>query len=262
LLDPPLHEFIPHEPEQLAALASALGISVAEMRRRCNDLAETNPMIGHRGVRLGITHPAITRMQVRAILEAAAELIKGGKEANPELLVPVTCDVAEMTATKVELESAREEIESRLGTRVDCPLGTMIETPRACLLAGEMAEVAEFFSIGSNDLTQMCFAFSRDDSSRFLPAYLEQSILRADPFQTIDRNGVGQLIEMAVQRGRNTRPDLKVGICGRHGGDADSIAFCHRAGLDYVSCLPNQILPARLAAAQAALRSQTVSRSD
>jgi pyruvate,orthophosphate dikinase len=253
LLDPPLHEFAPRELDEQQELAASLGLAGSEFRDRCAALRETNPMMGHRGVRLGITQPQITRMQVRAILEAAAELRRDGVDARPELMVPVTCDPAEIAAVRAWFEHVRRDVENSFAAKITCPLGTMIETPRACLLADKMAAQAEFFSIGSNDLTQMCFAFSRDDSSRFLPAYLEQSILAADPFQTLDQHGVGQLVQMAVRKGRQARPELKVGICGNHGGDPASIACCHQLGLDYVSCLPNQVLPARLAAAQAPL---------
>jgi pyruvate,orthophosphate dikinase len=253
LMDPPLHEFVPRDLDEQQELARSLGVPGSEFRDRCAALHETNPMMGHRGVRLGITHPEITQMQVRAILEAAAELQRDSIDARPELMVPLTCDSAELAATRRLFEQVRQEVESRFSATIACPLGTMIETPRACLLADQMAVEAEFFSIGSNDLTQMCFAFSRDDSSRFLPAYMDQRILRADPFQTLDQQGVGQLVQMAVRKARDTRPDLKVGICGNQGSDPASIGFCFRCGLDYVSCLPNQVKQARLAAAQASL---------
>jgi pyruvate,orthophosphate dikinase len=253
LLDPPLHEFVPQSEEGRAELARALHIDPAEVARRGEALHEVNPMMGHRGVRLGITYPEVTAMQVRALLEAAAELKKAGKDPRPELMVPVTGDVSELEATRKVFDRVRDEVRRETGVEVPCLYGTMIEIPRACLLADRMAREAEFFSFGTNDLTQMTFGFSRDDIGGFLGAYLEQSLLEADPFQTIDQDGVGQLIEMAVQKGRQTRPDLKIGICGEHGGDPPSVKFCYKVGLDYVSCSPFRVPIARLAAAQAAL---------
>jgi pyruvate,orthophosphate dikinase len=253
LLDPPLHEFVPHSEEHQAELAKALRIDVAEVRKRGEALHETNPMMGHRGVRLGITYPEITEMQVRAIFEAAIELKKAGKNPKPELMVPVTCDVSELSATKKIFDRVREEVQKAAGVEMECLYGTMIEIPRACLLADRMARSAEFFSFGTNDLTQMTFGFSRDDSDRFLHPYIEQGLLEADPFKTIDKDGVGALMEMAVQKGRQTRPTLKIGICGEHGGDPESVKFCAKLGLDYVSCSPFRVPIARLAAAQAAL---------
>ncbi len=253
LLDPPLHEFVPHNEEAVRQMAEALHIDAAEVKRRGDALHEVNPMMGHRGVRLGITYPEITEMQVRAILEAASELMKAGKNPHPELMVPVTCDVSELDATKKIFDRVRAEVKKQSGVEVECLYGTMIEIPRACLLADRMAKASEFFSFGTNDLTQMTFGFSRDDTDRFLPAYLEEDLLPADPFKTIDKDGVGQLIEMAVQKGRQTRKDLKIGICGEHGGDPASVKFCARVGLNYVSCSPFRVPIARLAAAQAAL---------
>ena len=254
LLDPPLHEFVPQREEAQAELAKALGISVEEVKKRGDSLHEMNPMMGHRGVRLGITYPEVTEMQVRAILEAAAELIKDGKKAEPELMVPVTCDVAELDNTKVIFDRIRAEVKQATGVEVPCLYGTMIEIPRACLLADQMAKSAQFFSFGTNDLTQMGFGFSRDDIGGFLQDYLDKGILKADPFQTIDQEGVGQLIQMAVAKGRATRPDLKIGICGEQGGDPASVNFCYETGLNYVSCSPYRVPIARLAAAQAALK--------
>jgi pyruvate,orthophosphate dikinase len=253
LLDPPLHEFVPHNEEAVRQMAEALRIDPAEVKRRGDALHEVNPMMGHRGVRLGITYPEITEMQVRAILEAASELKKAGKDPKPELMVPVTCDVSELTATKKIFDRVRAEVEKQAGGKVECLYGTMIEIPRACLLADRMAHASEFFSFGTNDLTQMTFGFSRDDTDRFMPAYLEQDLLNADPFKTIDTDGVGQLIEMAVAKGRRTRKELKIGICGEHGGDPASVKFCARVGLNYVSCSPFRVPIARLAAAHAAL---------
>ena len=250
LLDPPLHEFVPQDAAKQKDLAASLGIKPAEIKKRGEALHETNPMMGHRGVRLGITYPEVTEMQIKAIFEAAAELKKAGKSPKPELMVPVTCDVKELDATKVVFDRVKKEVEAAMGVEVPCLYGTMIEIPRACLLADKMAKTAEFFSFGTNDLTQMSFGFSRDDIGGFLHEYLDQNILEADPFQTIDQNGVGQLIEMSVHKGRATRSDLKIGICGEQGGDPASVQFCFKAGLNYVSCSPYRVPIARLAAAQ------------
>ena len=211
-------------------------------------------MMGHRGVRLGITYPEVTEMQIRAIFEAAAELKKAGKSPKPELMVPVTCDVAELDVTKMIFDRVQKEVEEKSGLKLPCPYGTMIEIPRAALLADKMAKTAEFFSFGTNDLTQMGFGFSRDDIGGFLPEYLNKKILKADPFQTIDQEGVGQLIQISVERGRKTRPALKIGICGEQGGDPASVEFCYASGLNYVSCSPFRVPIARLAAAQASLK--------
>jgi pyruvate,orthophosphate dikinase len=253
LLDPPLHEFVPQGAEKQAELAKALGISPADVQKRGAALHETNPMMGHRGVRLGITYPEVTEMQIRAILESAAELIKAGKNAKPELMVPVTCDVRELDITKVIFDRVHAEVKQKTGIDVHCLYGTMIEIPRACLLADQMAKTAKFFSFGTNDLTQMSFGFSRDDAGGFLPDYLDKGVLKADPFQTIDQEGVGQLIQMAVSKGRATRSDLKIGICGEQGGDPASVNFCYNSGLNYVSCSPYRVPIARLAAAQASI---------
>jgi pyruvate,orthophosphate dikinase len=254
LLDPPLHEFVPHNEDKLQALAKDLGIGMSELHRRAEDLAENNPMLGHRGVRLGITYPEITEMQVRAILEASAELIKEGKKAVPEIMIPVTCTKNELESQKAIVEKVDAEVRAKFGMKkLDYLYGTMIEIPRAALEAGRMAETAEFFSFGTNDLTQMTFGFSRDDIGSFLPDYIENRILPADPFQTIDQDGVGELIKIGIERGRKTRKNLKVGICGEHGGDPESVKFCHRVGMNYVSCSPFRVPIARLAAAQAAV---------
>jgi len=255
LLDPPLHEFVPQSPEKQEEMARALGITVEEVRARGEALHENNPMMGHSGVRLGITYPEITETQVRAIFEAAAELLREGRKAIPEIMIPVTCDVNELKHQKAIIARVHDEVCQAMGLkRIPHLVGTMIEVPRAALLADRMAEEAEFFSFGTNDLTQMGFGFSRDDIGGFLQYYLDKKILKADPFQTIDQDGIGQLIEMAVQKGRATRPDLKVGICGEQGGDPASVAFCHRVGLNYVSCSPYRVPIARLAAAQAAIQ--------
>ncbi len=257
LLDPPLHEFVPHSEDKLKALAEELGVDMSELHKRAEILAENNPMLGHRGVRLGITYPEITEMQVRAILEAAAEIIKAGGKAKPEIMVPVTCAKAELDHQKVIVDKVYKEVLAKFGLKkLDFMYGTMIEIPRAALQAGEMAKTAEFFSFGTNDLTQMGFGFSRDDIGSFLPDYINSKILPADPFQTIDQDGIGELIKIGIDRGRKVRKDLKVGICGEHGGDPDSVKFCHRVGMNYVSCSPFRVPIARLAAAQAAIESK------
>jgi pyruvate,orthophosphate dikinase len=255
LLDPPLHEFVPQGAEKQAELAKALGISAEAIAKRGEALHESNPMMGHRGVRLGITYPEVTEMQIRAMFEAAAELLKEGKNPIPELMVPVTCDVSELDVTKKIFDRVYEEVCKKFGlSKIGYKYGTMIEIPRATLLADRMAKTAEFFSFGTNDLTQMTFGFSRDDIGGFLHNYLDNKMLAADPFQTIDQDGVGQLITMSVQKGRATRPDLKIGICGEQGGDPASVEFCFRNGLNYVSCSPFRVPIARLAAAQAAIK--------
>jgi pyruvate,orthophosphate dikinase len=257
LLDPPLHEFVPHSEDKLQALAKDLGVDMNELHKRAEGLRENNPMLGHRGVRLGVTYPEITEMQVRAILEAAAELIKEGKKALPEIMVPVTCAKAELDHQKVLVDKVYKEVCAKFGMKkLEYMYGTMIEIPRAALQAGKMAQTAEFFSFGTNDLTQMTFGFSRDDIGGFLPDYLANKILPADPFQTVDQDGVGELVKIAIERGRKTRKNLKVGICGEHGGDAESVKFCHNVGMNYVSCSPFRVPIARLAAAQAALESK------
>ncbi|MDP2653933.1 MAG: pyruvate, phosphate dikinase [Candidatus Omnitrophota bacterium] len=254
LLDPPLHEFVPHDEDKLTALAQELGVDMGELSKRANGLRENNPMLGHRGVRLGVTYPEITEMQIRAILEAAAELVKEGKKANPEIMIPVTCTVNEVNHQKVIVDKVYNEVCAKFGLKkLNFMYGTMIEIPRAALQAAKMAEGAEFFSFGTNDLTQMGFGFSRDDIGSFLPDYLDKKILPADPFATIDQDGIGELMKIGIERGRSVRKNLKVGICGEHGGDPDSVKFCHAIGMDYVSCSPFRVPIARLAAAQAAL---------
>ncbi|MBO5991667.1 MAG: pyruvate, phosphate dikinase [Lentisphaeria bacterium] len=249
LLDPPLHEFVPNEPAKREALAKELGVDAEAIAKRAELLHETNPMMGHRGVRLGITYPEVSEMQMRAILEAAAEL----GNCKAEIMIPVTCDAGEIRFQKKILTRVAEEVNAKYNTTVEYKVGTMIEIPRAALFADEMAKEAEFFSFGTNDLTQMTFGFSRDDIGSFLPEYMENRILDSDPFQTIDVNGVGRLIEYAVTNGRSTRSDLKIGICGEQGGEGKSVMFCHKAGLNYVSCSPFRVPVARLAAAQAAI---------
>jgi len=254
LLDPPLHEFVPKQKDQLESLAESLNITLEEIELRAEKLHETNPMMGHRGVRLGITFPEISEMQIRAIFEAAAELIKEGKKPHPEIMIPVVCDAKEIQQQFSIIERVYKEVLEKYGLKKIPHLsGTMIEIPRACLVSDKIAEIAEFFSFGTNDLTQMGFGFSRDDSGGFLPAYLNNGILAEDPFQTIDQEAIGELIKIAIERGRKTRPKLKIGVCGEHGGDPRSIEFCNRVGMDYVSCSPFRVPIARLAAAQAAI---------
>jgi pyruvate,orthophosphate dikinase len=262
LLDPPLHEFVPHGREKLEELADELRIDMTEVHERAESLRESNPMLGHRGVRLGITYPEISEMQIRVILESAAELNASGRKIVPEIMIPVTCDVAEIINHKAIADRVHAEVcKKKRVKKIPFMYGTMIEIPRAALKANEMAGVAEFFSFGTNDLTQMTFGFSRDDVGSFLPYYLKKKILKDDPFQTLDQSGVGELIKIAIERGRSVRPKLKVGICGEHGGDPESVKFCHRAGMDYVSCSPFRVPIARLAAAQAALEERNAGKA-
>jgi pyruvate,orthophosphate dikinase len=254
LLDPPLHEFVPHDKEKLHELSKELGVSMNMLKKRVLALHENNPMLGHRGVRLGISYPEITEMQIRAILEAASELADAGLKVFPEIMVPVTCTVNELKHQRQIVDKVHAEVCAQTGkSKIQFAYGTMIEIPRAALKANHMAEEAEFFSFGTNDLTQMSFGFSRDDIGGFLPIYLDQKLLKADPFQTLDQEGVGELIRIGIERGRSVRPKLEVGICGEHGGDPDSVKFCHRLGMNYVSCSPFRVPIARLAAAQAAI---------
>jgi pyruvate,orthophosphate dikinase len=253
LLDPPLHEFVPHDLEGQKTLAKEMGLSVADIQRRVNSLAENNPMLGHRGCRLGITFPEITAMQTRAILGAACQLKKEGFDPRPEIMVPLIGILYELKQQKSVIQKVAEEVFAEEGVRIEFEIGTMIEIPRAALTADRIATEAEYFSFGTNDLTQMTFGYSRDDIASFLPAYLEKKILKVDPFQVLDQNGVGQLIKMAVEKGRGVRPNLRTGICGEHGGEPTSVKFCAKVGLDYASCSPFRVPIARLAAAQAAV---------
>ncbi len=253
LLDPPLHEFLPHTREEIAQLAKAMKIPPARLKRTVDSLVEANPMLGHRGCRLGISYPEITEMQARAIFEAACRVVARGKKVNVEVMVPLVATVEELVRQAEIIRRVAQEVFHHEGRAVPFLVGTMIELPRAALTADEIAREAEFFSFGTNDLTQTTFGLSRDDAGRFLPFYVEAGILPADPFQVLDQDGVGKLISMAVRLGRSTRAGLKVGICGEHGGEPSSVKFCHHAGLNYVSCSPFRVPIARLAAAQAAL---------
>jgi len=254
LLDPPLHEFLPHKEEEFADVAKATGSTVAKLRSKANALHESNPMLGHRGCRLGVTFPEIYEMQARAIIEAALNVENAGVKVHLEIMIPLVAFKTELDMMKERIEAVAADIKKERGKLPDYMIGTMIELPRAALRAAEIAETAEFFSFGTNDLTQTALGLSRDDAGMFLPEYLAKGILPRDPFVTIDRDGVGELIKIAAQRGRSTRPNLKLGICGEHGGDPDSICLCHEAGLNYVSCSPFRVPVARLAAAQAALK--------
>ena len=256
LLDPPLHEFVPHDLKGQETMAKEMGVSVEEIQQRVNSLAENNPMLGHRGCRLGITFPEITAMQTRAILSAACELKKEGKHPMPEIMVPLIGILYEFKQQKDVIMRVAKEVFAEYGIEVEFEVGTMIEIPRAALTADRIATEAQYFSFGTNDLTQMTFGYSRDDIASFLPAYLEQKILKVDPFQVLDQNGVGQLIKMAVEKGRAVRPGLRTGICGEHGGEPSSVKFCARIGMNYASCSPFRVPIARLAAAQAAIEDE------
>jgi pyruvate,orthophosphate dikinase len=256
LLDPPLHEFVPHQQATQKELADEMGISIEQIRIKVAELEEFNPMLGHRGCRLGITYPEITEMQTRAIIEAALNLKAKGIDARPEIMVPLVGTVAELKNQTDIINATAEKVFAERGDRIAYLVGTMIEVPRAALTAEGIAKEAEFFSFGTNDLTQMTMGYSRDDAGKFLPAYLEKGILKQDPFQVIDQHGVGLLMEMAVTKGRSTRPNIKLGICGEHGGEPSSVEFCDRLGLDYVSCSPFRVPIARLAAAQANVKKQ------
>src|SRR5450759_1304409 len=252
-LDPPLHEFLPHEESQQKELAAKLGVSAKKIKQRVKELHEFNPMLGFRGCRLGIVYSEISEMQARAVFEAAAEVQKSGIKVKPEVMIPLVGFKKELDLQVEVVHRVAKEVMAEKKVKLDYLVGTMIEVPRGALTADEIAQTAEFFSFGTNDLTQTCLGMSRDDSGSFLGPYQEQEIIKKNPFATIDQVGVGQLMKIAVEKGRATRPGIKLGICGEHGGDPDSVKFCHRIGLTYVSCSPFRVPVARLAAAQAAL---------
>lgn len=253
LLDPPLHEFVPHEKENQEEMAKEMGISYEEVKAKVEDLSEFNPMLGHRGCRLGNTYPEITEMQARAIIEAALNLKAKGIDAKPEIMVPLVGTLEEFKLQEKVIRETIDQVFAERNDQIDYKVGTMIEIPRAALTADQIAEKAEFFSFGTNDLTQMTFGYSRDDAGKFLPVYMKNGILKNDPFEVLDQTGVGQLVKMGTEKGRSARKDLKVGICGEHGGEPSSVDFCHRTNLDYVSCSPFRVPIARLSAAQAAI---------
>ncbi|MDB5653266.1 MAG: pyruvate, phosphate dikinase, partial [Tardiphaga sp.] len=262
LLDPPLHEFLPHTQAEVEEVAKAMNTDPRKLADRARDLAEFNPMLGFRGCRLAIAYPEIAEMQARALFEAAVEAGKStGELVGLEVMVPLIATKMEFDLIKARIDATAKAVIEETGAKLKYSVGTMIELPRACLMAGEIAETAEFFSFGTNDLTQTTFGISRDDAGSFLGTYIAKGILPIDPFISIDRNGVGELVKIGVERGRNTRRNLKVGICGEHGGDPASVAFCHQIGLDYVSCSPYRVPIARLAAAQAALGKEISSQA-
>ncbi len=253
-LDPPLHEFLPAEDKDMQKLAAKMGVPFEQLHAKVVSLHEANPMLGHRGCRLGVTYPEITRMQVRAIMEAACEVAKEGMDVRPEIMIPLVGDVGEFKNQRDVVEAVAHNVMEEYGVNIEYHVGTMIEVPRGALTADEIARHAEFFSFGTNDLTQTVFGISRDDAGKFIPIYVTNKIWEHDPFARLDQKGVGQLMELAIQKGRSTRPDVKIGICGEHGGDPSSVEFCHRIGLDYVSCSPYRIPIATLAAARAAIK--------
>jgi pyruvate,orthophosphate dikinase len=257
LVDPPLHEFVPHTEEKQKKLAQDIGVPFEKIRYRVEQLHESNPMLGHRGCRLTITYPEILDMQVRAIIEAACECAAAGIKVYPEIMIPLTIDKKELQILEIRTRQVADEIIKNRGAKLKYLVGTMIEVPRAALLADQVAEVAEFFSFGTNDLTQMTMGISRDDAGKFLPEYVDEKkagIFHDDPFQSLDQAGVGMLVKMAIEKGRQTKPGLKIGICGEHGGDPMSVEFCCRVGMNYVSCSPFRVPIARLAAAQAEIK--------
>jgi pyruvate,orthophosphate dikinase len=259
LLDPPLHEFLPHGEKEIAEVAEVMGADPKKLADRARELSEFNPMLGFRGCRLAIAYPEIAEMQARAIFEAAVEVGRAGAPVAPEIMVPLIASKAELDLVKERIDAMARTVAAETKAAVKYQVGTMIELPRAALKADEIAETAEFFSFGTNDLTQTALGISRDDAASFLGIYTAKGILPADPFVSIDREGVGELVRIATERGRKTRPKIKLGICGEHGGDPASVAFCHEVGLDYVSCSPFRVPIARLAAAQAALGKETAS---
>jgi pyruvate,orthophosphate dikinase len=260
LIDPPLHEFVPQDEASQKKMAKVLKVSPAVVKAKVADLHEFNPMLGHRGCRLGITYPEIIKMQAQAIIEAAINVKKLKIDVHPEIMIPLVGELGELEFCKQIIEETIKEVFAKKKTKVNYMIGTMIEVPRAALIADEIAKEAEFFSFGTNDLTQMTCGFSRDDAGKFLKEYVEKGIFEKDPFQVLDQEGVGQLVKMGIQKGRSTRKNLKVGICGEHGGEPSSVAFCHRAGMSYVSCSPFRVPIARLAAAQAAIAEKQANR--
>ncbi len=254
LLDPPLHEFLPKEEHEIQELANELGVSSDVLKQKIEDLHEFNPMLGHRGCRLAITYPEIAEIQARAIFEAATEIVKEGKQIIPEVMIPLVGNIAEFENQEQIIRTTAELVKEEKQVDFEYKIGTMIEVPRGAITADKIAQKAEFFSFGTNDLTQMTCGFSRDDSGKFLKEYLKLGIYKQDPFQAIDQEGVGELMKLAVQKGRSTRENIKLGICGEHGGEPSSIEFCHKLGLNYVSCSPYRVPIARLAAAHAALK--------
>ena len=254
LLDPPLHEFVPHQLSTQKDLAEDMHISLQAVKNKVADLEEFNPMLGHRGCRLGNTYPEITEMQTRAIIEAAINLKKKGIEAKPEIMIPLVGNFNEYVEQEKIIRTTADKVFEETGETVEYLVGTMMEIPRATLIADKIAERAEFFSFGTNDLTQMTYGYSRDDAGKFLPVYLDKGILTADPFEVLDQEGVGQLVKLGTERGRSTKPNLKVGICGEHGGEPSSVEFCYKTDMNYVSCSPYRVPIARLAAAQAQIK--------
>ena len=254
LLDPPLHEFTPNDAASQAEMAEKLGVDAAIVKAKVESLHEFNPMLGHRGCRLGNTYPEITEMQARAIIEAACDLKAKGLSPKPEIMVPLIGTIQEFKMQEGIIRETAAAVFAEKGIEVDFMVGTMIEIPRAALTADQIAEYAEFFSFGTNDLTQMGFGYSRDDAGKFLPIYIEKGILKNDPFQVLDQEGIGQLVRMGCEKGKSTRPNIKLGICGEHGGEPSSVEFCNSVGMDYVSCSPFRVPIARLAAAQANLK--------
>jgi pyruvate,orthophosphate dikinase len=261
-LDPPLHEFLPHGSDEIQVLAKKLGVPAAKLEETVERLREQNPMLGHRGCRLGIVYEEITEMQARAILEAACKVKKQGVKVIPEIMIPLVSTKRELELQRAVVERVADEVIAKAKVKVPYTVGTMIELPRAAITANEIAEAADFFSFGTNDLTQTAFGLSRDDAGRFLPFYVDSGILPSDPFQAIDRKGVGALMEIGVERGRKTKPSLKIGICGEHGGEPSSVAFCHDIDLDYVSCSPFRVPIARLAAAHAVIDGKKGKKKD
>jgi pyruvate,orthophosphate dikinase len=253
-LDPPLHEFLPHGDENIQQLAKKLNKPFEQVKTRIESMSESNPMLGFRGCRLGITYPEITEMQARAIFHAAVKVKQDGIDVHPEVMIPLVGTSGELKLQEEVVRRMAKEVQEKTGVQFDYMVGTMIELPRAALIADKIAETAEFFSFGTNDLTQTTMGMSRDDAGSFLPQYVNRKLLSDDPFQSIDQEGVGQLVQLGVERGRQTRPSIKVGICGEHGGDPASVHFFYKTGLNYVSCSPYRVPIARLAAAQAALQ--------